>query len=98
MSREGAKARPVQRDPRGDIASYPAHGSEGGQQAMERVAGQACCGVESDTERGWEVGSGWVLGQPCLWDPRGGGPRRKLTTQREPGDSRASLMQPFKKQ
>lgn len=26
------------------------------------------------------------------------GPRRKLTAQREPGDSRGSLMQPFKKQ
>ena len=30
----------------------------GGQRAMERGAGQACCGVDSDTEGGWEVGSG----------------------------------------
>lgn len=70
----------------------------GGQRAMEWGVGQACCGVESDNERGWEVGTGWVLGQPCLCDPRGGSPKRKLTTQREAGDSRASLMQPFKKQ
>ena len=37
-SREGAKARLVQRDPRGDIASYPAHGNEGGQQVASRRA------------------------------------------------------------
>lgn len=38
VSREGAKARLVQRDPRGDIASYPAHGSEGGQRVASRRA------------------------------------------------------------
>lgn len=37
-SREGAKARLVQRDPRGDIASYPTHGNEGGQQVASRRA------------------------------------------------------------
>jgi len=38
VSREGAKARPVQRDTPGDIASYPAHGSEGGQRVASRRA------------------------------------------------------------
>lgn len=51
VSREGAKARLVQQDPRGDIASYPAHGSEGGQQVASRRA----------------AGHGEVRGAGMLW-------------------------------
>lgn len=38
VSREGAKARLVQQDPRGDITSYPARGSERGQRVASRRA------------------------------------------------------------
>ena len=46
----------------------------GGQWAIERGMRQACCGADSDTERGWGAGSGWVVGEPCLGDPQGGSP------------------------
>lgn len=65
VSREGAKARLVRWDPRGDIASYPAHGSEGGQRvASRRAAGHGArrrAGMLQGGERHREDGK-WAQG------------------------------------
>lgn len=39
VSREGAKARLVQQDPRGDITSYPARGSERAASGLQEGSG-----------------------------------------------------------
>ena len=104
MSREGAGARLVWQGPHRDVASYPAHGTDGG----KRVASRRAVGHRERHEAGmlWggqrhreRMGCGLrVGGRGTLpWGSSGRQPHRKVTTQREPGDSRGSLMRPFRK-